>query len=173
MSRITFRKLALVLVAAIAALLFASVSSASAGEQEEYPVPDCSLSVSPENPTAGDEITISGENWPAGATVVVSVGGVDLDPVTADDAGAWSTTYTIPADTEAGDVEVTADGCEGGESEVLGTTITVAAAAVEAEPLPATGSSSTEPLVRTAAVLIAAGVFLVYAVRRRSQAASS
>ena len=38
--------------------------------------------------------------------------------------------------------------------------------------LPATGSSSTEPLVRTAAVLIAAGAVLVYAVRRRSQAAA-
>ena len=69
-------------------------------------------------------------------------------------------------------MSVTADGCEGGEDDVLGTTISVGPAAVEPGGLPATGSSSTEPLVRTAAVLIAAGAVLVYAVRRRSQAAA-
>jgi hypothetical protein len=172
MSKISFRKLAL-LLAAVTALLLATAPVASAGE-EEYPAPDCSLSVSPEDPDAGDDITITGEGWPAGATVTVTVGGVELDPVTADDEGSWEVEYTIPESTPEGEVSVTADGCEGGEDEVLGTTITVGPAAVAPQPeaLPATGSSSTEPLVRTAAVLIAAGAVLVYAVRRRSQAAA-
>jgi hypothetical protein len=160
------RTLAL-LLAVFAAALVVGAAPAGAGDSEEYPPPeDCAVTVDDDSPSPGDTITITGTNWPADAEVTVLVGGDEVGTTTADDEGSWTFEHTIPADAEPGDYEVTADGCESGE--VLSTTITVA----DAEPaaLPRTGSSNTEPLVRTGAVLVAAGAVLVYAVRRRSQA---
>jgi hypothetical protein len=159
------RTLALLLAAA--GILLLGTAPAMAGEQEEYPPTDCSVTVDDDTPSAGDTITVSGENWPAGATVTIFVGGVEAGTATAGDDGTWSAQITVPE--TAGDYEVTANGC-GATQNVLGTTISVGAAP---QALPATGSSSTEPLVRTGAVLIAAGAVLVYAVRRRSQAAAA
>ncbi len=160
------RTLAL-LLAVVAAALVVGVAPAGAGELQEYPPPeDCVVQVDDDSPAPGDTVTVSGTGWPADAEVTVFVDGEPVGDTTADGEGAWTFEYEVPADA-AGAQAITADGCaEGGE--VLGTTLTVQ----EAEPaaLPRTGSNTTEPLVRTGAVLVAAGAVLVYAVRRRSQA---
>ena len=170
MLRSPLRTLALLLAVGAAALVVGA--PAGAGEVEEYPPPDCSVAVDDDTPQAGDTIVISGANWDPEGTATVLVGGAEVGTVDVEDDGTWTFEYAIPADAEAGDYEVTAEGCEGGE--VLGTTITVAAApAAEPGAIPRTGSSTTEPLVRTGAVLIAAGGVLLYAVRRRREAAAS
>ena len=164
MFRTTTRSLAL-LLAVLAAALFVVASPAEAGE---YPPPeDCAVAVDDDSPEPGDTITITGESWPAGAEVTVLFGDDEVGTTTAGEDGTWSFEYTIPADLEEGDYAVSAEGCETGE--VLGTTVTVEEGAAPAD-IPRTGSNSTEPLVRTGAVLLAAGAVLVYAVRRRSQA---
>ncbi len=161
-----------VLLAVAAATLVVSAAPASAGEEEYPPEVDCTVSVSPDDPEAGDEIVISGEHWEAGATVTVLVGGAEVGEATVAEDGTWELEYTIPADAEAGDYAISAEPCETGD--VLGTTITVAEPAAAAPgDLPRTGSSTTEPLVRTGAVLLAAGAVLVYAVRRRNQSLAS
>lgn len=162
-----------VLLAALAAALVVSAGPAGAGELQEYPPPDCTVTVDVSDPDQGDTVTISGENFEPGTEVPVLVGGAEVGSVTVADDGTWSFEYTIPADAETGAYEVSAGGCAAG-ADVLGTTITVGAAAAAPQPdaLPRTGSSSTEPLVRTGAVLVAAGAVLVYAVRRRQQAAA-
>jgi len=172
MFRSISRTLAL-LLAVIAAALVMVAPPASAGEDEEYPPPEeCAVAVDDDSPEPGDTITISGSNWEPGATATILVGGAEVGTATVGEDGTWTFEHTIPNDMEPGVYEVTADGCESGD--VLSTTITVTAPAAAAPAaIPRTGSSSTEPLVRTGAVLIAAGAVLVYAVRRRHQAATS
>ena len=175
MSRMISRTLALLVATlAVAAMSAAPVRAGEVPDPEPYPSEDCTIAVDNDAPAPGDTITITGEAWDPGATAVISVGGAEVGSVVVGEDGTWEFKYTIPADAEPGDYAVEADGCEGA-GEVLGTTITVveARAAEQPQALPATGSSSTEPLVRTGAVLIAAGAVLVYAVRRRNQAASS
>jgi LPXTG-motif cell wall-anchored protein len=167
----------LALLMATLAVAAMSAAPAHAGEEpdpEPYPSTECTVAVDNDSPAPGDTITITGEKWDPGATAVISVGGAEVGNATVGEDGTFSFEYTIPSDAEAGDYAVEVDGCEGA-GEVLGTTITVVepAAAEQPRALPATGSSSTEPLVRTGAVLIAAGAVLVYAVRRRNQAAGS
>ena len=175
MSRMISRTLALLLATlAVAAMSAAPVRAGEVAPGPDYPSEDCTVAVDDDTPDAGQTITISGENWDEGATAVIFVGGAEVGSVVVDGTGTWEFEYTIPADAEGGDYAVEVEGCEGlPDGEVLGTIITVTAAAEEPRALPATGSSSTEPLVRTAAVLIAAGAVLVYAVRRRNQAAGS
>ena len=76
--------------------------------------------------------------------------------------------YTPPTGVEVEDDTV--DPGDPGDPTVLGTAITRADPAVGSNALPKTGSSSTEPLVRTGAVLVVAGAAVVYAVRRRQNA---
>lgn len=138
---------------------------ASAGEAEEYPE-DPGIEVDDSTPEAGDTITVSGEACAAGVGVDIFLGGVKVGETVTDSEGKFSVDIEVPENTAPGTYELTAVGCD---VEVLGVTITVAAAPGGAA-LPVTGSSSTEPLVRTGAVLVAAGAVLVYAVRRRQQA---
>jgi hypothetical protein len=175
MSRMISRTLALLLATlAVAAMSAAPVRAGEVAPEPDYPSEDCTVAVDDDTPDAGQTITISGEGWDEGATAVIFVGGAEVGSVVVGADGTWEFEFTIPADAEGGDYAVEVEGCEGVD-EVLGTTITVTPAAEEEQPraLPTTGSSSTEPLVRTGAVLIAAGAVLVYAVRRRNQAASS
>ena len=174
MSRMISRTLALLTaILAVAAMSAAPAHAGEAPAPDPYPSTECTVSVDNDSPAPGDTITITGEKWDPGATAVISVGGAEVGNATVGDDGTFSFEYTIPSDAEGGDYAVEVDGCEGA-GEVLGTTITVVEpAAEEPRALPATGSSSTEPLVRTGAVLIVAGAVLVYAMRRRNQAASS
>ena len=155
------------LLAVFAAALVVGASPASAGE---YPPPeDCVVQVDDDSPAPGDTVNVSGTGWPADAEVTIFVDGDDVGTATANGDGDWTFEYTVPDDA-TGDQEITADGCAEG-AEVAGTTISVEPAAGPAPAdLPRTGSNTTEPLVRTGAVLIAAGAVLVYAMRRRNQA---
>ena len=139
---------------------------ASAGEVEEYPE-DPGIEVDDSTPDAGDTITVSGQACAAGVGVDIFLGGVKVGETVTDSEGKFSVDIEVPENTAPGTYELTAVGCD---VEVLGVTITVGGPTPGGTALPVTGSSSTEPLVRTGAVLVAAGAVLVYAVRRRQQA---
>lgn len=114
-----------------------------------------------------DTVTMAGENCDVGAEVTVTLGGIEVATTIVRPDGTFSVTFKVPAGTDPGNYEVKAAGCG---AEVLGTTITMAGPTVGSNALPKTGSSSTEPLVRTGAVLVVAGAAVVYAVRRRQNA---
>ncbi|MGK2950550.1 MAG: LPXTG cell wall anchor domain-containing protein [Acidimicrobiales bacterium] len=164
MLRSTLRLLALTLVG-----LVAVAGPAAAGEEYEPPP---GIEVDDSTPGPGDTVTISGESCAVGAEVTITLAGEEVATATVGDDGTFSTTFDVPADAAPGDYEVEVIGCG---AEVLGTTITVSGPAptpAAGGALPETGSSDTEPLVRTGAVLLAAGAVLVFAVRRRQQASA-
>ena len=165
MLRRTLTALALCLAA-----LLALAGPASAGE--EY-TPPPGIEVDNDTPEPGDSVTITGEGCEVGAEVSITLDGVEVATATIGEDGTFSATFDVPADAEPGDYEVQVIGCG---TEVLSSIITVGGAvtttSIGGAALPQTGSSSTEPLVRTGAVLVAAGGVLVYAVRRRQQAAA-
>jgi LPXTG-motif cell wall-anchored protein len=104
------------------------------------------------------------------ATVDFAVAGAAAGSPTADSAGAFSGSVTIPS-TASGDVDVTAT-CAGpeGEAVVLNATVTITAAAgaTDGGTLPRTGSSDSFPTVGVALVLLCIGAAFVVATRRRS-----
>ena len=171
MLRHTLRLLALVTAGLFGLVLVASPAMAGDGGTDGGYPPPPGITVDPENPDPGDTVTVSGEGCEVGATVTISFGGVEVGTTTVGEDGTFSFEFEVPDDSEAGTYEVEVSGCG---ADVLGTTITVAAAptttTIGGTALPQTGSSSTEPLVRTGAVLVAAGAVLVYAMRRRQQA---
>jgi LPXTG-motif cell wall-anchored protein len=166
---------ALRLTALAIAGLFGLVALAAPATAGEDYTPPPGITVDNPNPEAGDTVTISGEACIVGATVTITFDGKEVATATVGADGTFSATFDIPADTAPGEYAVEVIGCG---PEVLGTTLTVSAAAPDAPAppatgagaLPQTGSSGTEPLVRTGAVLLAAGAVLVYAVRRRQLA---
>lgn len=167
MLRSTLRLLALTLAGLFG--LVALAGPATAGE--DY-TPPPTIEVDDPNPGPGDSVTISGASCVIGAEVSITLEGVEVATATVGADGTFSATFDIPADAAPGDYLVQVIGCG---TEVLGTTITVSGPAPTpggSGALPETGSSNTEPLVRTGAVLLAAGAVLVFAVRRRHQAAA-
>jgi hypothetical protein len=156
------------LVALALAGLFGLVLTAGPAMAGDYEPPP-GIEVDDSTVQAGDPVTVTGENCNIGAEVTVTFGGVEVGTTTVGADGTFSLTFDVPAGTAAGTYAVEATGCG---ADVLGTTVTVGPVAIGPPPaaLPRTGSSSTEPLVRTGAVLLAAGAVLVYAVRRRQQA---
>jgi hypothetical protein len=144
--------------------LFLMAGPAHAGEYTPPP----GIVVDDPTPDPGGQVTVTGESCEVGATVTISLGGVVVGTAVVGADGTFTATFTVPADTAPGTYEVSVTNCA---TEVLGTTITVGGP--QGTALPRTGSNSTEPLVRTGVVLVAAGVVLVYAVRRRQQATIS
>ena len=154
---------------ALAGLFGVVLTAGPAIAGEDY-TPPPGVEVDNDTPDPGDTVTVSGESCAIGAEVTVTLGGVEAATTIVGGDGTFSVTFEVPDDTEPGTYEVEAPGCG---AEVLGTTISVAGPStttIGGNALPQTGSSSTEPLVRTGAVLVAAGAVLVYAVRRRQQA---
>lgn len=167
MLRSTLRLLALTIAGLFG--LVALAGPVSAGEAYEPPP---GIEVDDSTPGPGDTVTISGESCAIGAEVTITLAGEEVATATVGDDGTFTATFEVPADAAPGDYEVEVIGCG---AEVLGTTITVSGPAPTpggSGALPETGSSDTEPLVRTGAVLLAAGAVLVFAVRRRQQAAA-
>jgi hypothetical protein len=161
MLRRSLRTAGLVLTVLFALVVMAAPAHAG------YPPPP-GVDVDDPTPDPGDAVTVTGEGCAVGATVTISLGGVQVGTAVVGADGTFSATFNVPAGTAPGTYEVSVTDCT---AEVLGTTITVGGPAGTA--LPRTGSSTTEPLARTGVVLVGAGVVLVYAMRRRRQAIGS
>ena len=139
----------------LALLLFAPAASA------QYPNDD-SISVDNPNPNVGDSIVVSGDCFPPGSLVTVTLtqGGntVVVGQTTSDANGHYSVTITIPAGFTAGPATLTA----------CGVSIVINIGGTAVATLPRTGSSSSLPMARIAVVLVAAGGLLVLSARKRA-----
>lgn len=175
-----FERTILVAAAMVAALV---VGAAPAGAQQ-YPPADDFLTVDDVTPTPGQAVTLTSGTYVEGAPVTLSIASVPsrLGTATADAAGAVSLSGVVPAEIELGAHTITATGTAPGGPLTQSITITVVAPGGTAGGtaggtieeggtaggnLPKTGSDSTMPLVRVAALLLAVGGVLLLATRRR------
>ena len=166
----------LVIAAATAAVLV--VGAAPVGAQQ-YPPPNNSVTVDDVTPHPCQSVTVTAGTFTAGSTVEFTLASTptSLGSATANDSGIATVTAAIPEGTKPGDHTITATGT--GAAGPLSQSITVdvvGSCAGEATtpttagagaPLPKTGSNSTMPLARAAALLLAVGGVLLLATRRR------
>jgi endo-alpha-N-acetylgalactosaminidase len=167
-------------VAVVVVGAFAAPASA-----QEYPPAQDSLALSDACVPAGSELTVTAGTFNPGATVTVTLGGAPLGTPAADGGGVATLTATVPAETAAGDVELTATGDGPSGPLALTARLTVdpedcAAAPAPAAPgegesaggtLPRTGSD-TLPLLRIGLALAAVGGLLLAATAKRRRAAA-
>jgi LPXTG-motif cell wall-anchored protein len=115
---------------------------------------------------AGDTIIFEGTGWPPNVTLDLAVNGEPVGSVVTDAAGAWSFSYTVPANASGTQTATVTCG-----SFVLSTQFSVSAppVAVQQAPttLPVTGSDSLS-WVQIGIALIALGAVLVYLTKRRN-----
>jgi LPXTG-motif cell wall-anchored protein len=190
-----------ILVLAVAIVGLAAAPALADDEPQYPPQDDLKISVSATALCPGDSVTISGEGFAPGSSVVVELAANEttLGSATADGAGAFSLETTIPDTQAAGDYTVTVSGsaadgsdvderaalevqdCEGGGDDDSGNDDD---GAVSATPpaddssssgnLPVTGSNSTMTLIKIGLALAAiGGALLAWARRRRRVAALS
>lgn len=176
-------KRSMLIAAAMAAALV--VGAAPAGAQE-YPPANDYLTIDDVTPTPGQTVTITSGTYVEGGTVTVTITSepTQLGVATVDANGAVTLKAAIPAALELGTHTITAAGTSPDGPLSQSITITVVAAGeaggstIEAGAategggaaggsLPQTGSNSTMPLARAAALLLAIGGVLTLATRRR------
>ncbi len=166
----------MVIAAATAAVLV--VGAAPVGAQQ-YPPSNNSVTVDDVTPHPCQSVTITAGTYSAGSTVEFTLASTptSLGSATADANGVATLTAAIPDGTEPGDHTITASGTS--DAGPLSQTVTVDVSgncagevttltpAGASGPLPKTGSNSTMPLARAAALLMAVGGVLLLATRRR------
>jgi LPXTG-motif cell wall-anchored protein len=173
------RRMMMIAAAGAAALV---VGAAPVGAQQYPPAPNF-LTIDDSTPTPGQTVTIESGVYIPGSTVEVVLTSVPvtLGTASAADNGEVSLQATIPADAAPGTHTITASGTTEGGPIVQSITITVVGAeglvgAPQTDAggaLPKTGSNSTMPLVRAAALLLAVGSMLLLATRRRRATAQA
>lgn len=168
-----FRRMVVIAAATAAALV---VGAAPVGAQQ-YPPSNNFLTIDDSTPTPGQGVTIGSGTYIPGSTVEISLSStpVTLGTPTAADNGEVSLATTIPADTTLGTHTITATGTT--EAGPLTQSITIEVVGAEGvtapvtddpgSSLPKTGSDTTMPLVRAAALLLAVGGMLLLATKRR------
>jgi hypothetical protein len=178
---------------AIAAGLTLLASPALAQSDKKYPPSSDNLTVSESTVSPGESFTCSGDGAEPGATVTFTMkrsssalGGnrslaaglagairpqaqnsVPLGSTTANGAGQFSATLTIPSGTDPGVYTVTASS---GGAVLAVVTIRVAAAAGGVGDLPFTGGNVLPGLAIGASLIVAGGLLLLSLKRRRSAA---
>lgn len=164
------RKLAAVPVTALVLVLFLGLWAAPATAQT-YPPNGATCGVSDTNLAAGDTVTVTGSNWQAGSTVILTLQpeGIKLGEATVDANGNFSTTVTIPASIQAGSHSIVCSGIDiEGNDVSRGTTIQILGGAVGGGGAAFTGSVLNVPLwLALVIVLFAVGVAFVVLGRRR------
>jgi LPXTG-motif cell wall-anchored protein len=154
-----------ILLIAAAILAIGGVSMASAGAGGNYG--GCSATVSDTTPEPGQTVTVSGSGAADGGTVSASVDGTEVGTGTADAAGAFTFTATIPT-TATGEVSL-AVSC-GANRGTFPITLTVVAGSDE---LPATGSSGTMSLTTIALGALAVGGLALLGARKWARSTGS
>lgn len=118
---------------------------------------------------AGDSIVFSGTGWPPNVTLELAVNGEPIGSATTDATGAWSFTYTVPANASGTQTATISCG-----SFVLSTQFSVSGTPASLQTvtptstLPVTGSDSLS-WVQVGVALIALGAVLVLLTRRRNR----
>ena len=138
--------------------------------------PSGNLTVSNATPSAGGEITVSGEGFAPASPVQITIASSPqlLATVESDASGAFSATVTIPASL-SGQHTISATGTDAaGSVLVLTAVIEVAASTVpptDTTPLPGSGRTGSDGLVLAiagAGIALMTGVLLLTTQKRRS-----
>ncbi len=163
-------------LAALSAL-FLGVLAVPAAAQPYPPSGGCSLALSSSVVPAGGTVVVSTTGSPcyapgASVTLTFTSDPVNLGTVTANGAGQFSTTVTIPSNATAGTHTITSSGPgASGGTLVLSASLTVTGARAAAAGAPGqlafTGSTDTAPLLWIALVALVLGAALVVGARRR------
>jgi LPXTG-motif cell wall-anchored protein len=164
-------------VAAVAALVV--LGAAPVGAQQ-YPPANNFVTVDDVTPHPCQSVTITAGTYTTGSTVDFSLdsGATSLGSAAADASGVATLTAAIPEGTQSGSHKVTASGttATGPLTQSITVDVSGSCAGAAATPvttagasgrLPKTGSNSTMPLARAAALLMAVGGMLLLATRRR------
>jgi hypothetical protein len=166
---------ATLLVAAIAALLPTATASAQTVQTCAVDIADYEgsaiLTIDPLSVQPGGTVTIGGEGFPPGSTVPLAFNGEQFASPVTDDEGAFSITFTVPADIAPG--VVTFEALCGAFTLTAELTVVVGGGSVPTTianngNLTPTGSDSTQ-LIQVAAALLAVGALLVFLARRQSR----
>lgn len=136
-----------------------------------YPANICAASVGSSTVTAGGTLHVDGEGFAPNSSVSVYLNGTLLGTATANAAGVFSLTVTVPASFAASSYQLTLVGTNpNGTARQLTSTITVVAAAAQNQTttggLPFTGAEIAGMSVAGAA-LVGGGVVMLVATRRR------
>lgn len=153
--------------ALMGALALSLVLSAPAFAQ--YPPEEPSCGVSDTTLAAGDQVTVSGQNWQPGSTVSFTLQpeGEDLGSTTVGGNGNFSATLTIPNSVSSGTHSIECDGVDvEGATVVLSSNITVSVGGTAF-----TGASISLGLLLLAGLLIV-GVLALAAGRRKARIAA-
>lgn len=167
------RVLAVVTLVAMFIPAFVQTASAACNPGDPgYPSCPPSISVDNTNPSAGDQVAVSGSNWCPGSTVEIFLDGVSVGTAVVDGSGSFSTDITIPAGTAAGPHEITVEGldstCQNPQTQSR--TITVGGAGQGGGNLPFTGSNISAGLLILMALIVVGAVSLVAGRRRDAHA---
>jgi len=127
----------------------------------------CTATVSDTTPAPGQVVTVSGTGAAMSGDVTASIGSTEVGSGTADTAGEFSFSATIPA--SASGTQTLSVDCGGGSVDSV--TLTVAAATTGSGNLPATGSNSL-PLATVGLAALAIGGVVLVGARMRSRSVS-
>jgi hypothetical protein len=167
--------LATCFVAVIAALLPTVGASAQTVETCAIDIGDYEgsalLTISPIEVEPGGTVTISGQGFPPGATVPLAFNGEEFAAPVTDEEGAFTITFTVPADIAPG--VVTFEALCGAFTLTAQLTVLTPGGGVTTTianngNLTPTGSDSTQ-LIQVAAALLAVGALLVFLARRQAR----
>jgi len=160
------------LVAMFVPAFVQTASAAKACDPTSPPYPSCepSVIVDNTNPSAGDQVGVSGSNWCPDTTVEIFLDGTSLGTAVVDASGSFSTSITIPAGTAPGSHVITVEGLGGGTTcspRTQSRTITVAGGgAAGGGNLPFTGSNISAGMLILFALIVVGGISLVAGRRR-------
>jgi LPXTG-motif cell wall-anchored protein len=157
--------------AAIGAVLAIGALFTGVALAQQYPPKAPSVGVSDATVTAGESVTVSGSGWQAGSSVSLSFHSAptSLGSANVRADGTFSTGVTIPSSASAGTHLIVASGtASNGRQRSVSTEVTVLAAAGASGTTAFTGAQVQTWMV-AAAVLLAIGIGLVLASRRRSR----
>ncbi len=151
-------------VVALSAILCLGVLAVPAFAQT-YPPPPAEVCVVSETPTPGQTITVSGSGFSAneGVTIILNPGGIVLGTATTDANGNFSVQVTIPSNLAPGTYSIGLEGNPIGDVSCASFTIVGGGGGVSF-----TGTSLNVPVwTALAAILLATGMILLVAARRR------
>lgn len=169
-----------IVLATLTSLLLAMAFMPAMAQDNPYAgEPTTDEGQAPESAVAGVTVTVTGDGFANGATVVVQTGGVVVTTgtVVANRGGVATARIEIPCDTAPGEVAVTMTGeGENGGERVVTTSFTVtdatAAACVEGRGLAATGANASNGLMLALGLLVVGGGAVAVSRRKKDDEVS-
>jgi hypothetical protein len=157
----------------IAVLLAAAVGLSVASPALAYPVPPPTVTCHLDSVQAGGNVGISGHNWLADSSVVLTLQSnpVFLGTEQTDSNGTFSTTVQIPSDTTPGQHQIVGTGRDqNGDPAQASCPIVVTAAGAGPGGVAFTGTNVSLGLIILAVLVVAGLGFLVAGRRRKAHA---